>query len=36
MMEFLTSMEVLRKQNEDLNTWLTAAEARSSQKEREL
>jgi hypothetical protein len=29
------SMEVLRKQNEELNTRLTAAEARSSQKERE-
>jgi hypothetical protein len=30
------SMEVLRKQNEELNTRLTVAEARSSQKEREL
>jgi hypothetical protein len=29
------SMEVLRKQNKDLNTRLTAAEAQSSQKERE-
>jgi hypothetical protein len=29
------SMEVLRKQNEELNTRLTVAEARSSQKERE-
>ena len=29
------SMEFLRKQNEDLNTRLTAVEARSSQKERE-
>jgi hypothetical protein len=29
------SMEILRKQNEELNTRLTAAEARSSQKERE-
>jgi hypothetical protein len=29
------SLEVLKKQNEDLNTWLTVAEARSSQKERE-
>jgi hypothetical protein len=29
------SMEVLRKQNEDLNTRLTAVEAHSSQKERE-
>jgi hypothetical protein len=29
------SMEVLRKQNEELNAWLTVAEARSSQKERE-
>jgi hypothetical protein len=29
------SMEVLRKQNEELNTRLTATEARSSQKERE-
>jgi septal ring factor EnvC (AmiA/AmiB activator) len=39
MIEFLKSMaesiEVLRKQNEDLNTQLTAAEARSSWKERE-
>jgi hypothetical protein len=29
------SMEVLRKQNDDLNTRLTVAEARSSQKEKE-
>jgi hypothetical protein len=29
------SMEVLRKQNEELNTRLTIAEARSSQKEKE-
>jgi hypothetical protein len=39
MMEFLKSMaesmEVLRKKNEDLNTRLTAAEAWSSQKEKE-
>jgi hypothetical protein len=38
MMEFLKSMaesmEVLRKQNEDLNTRLTAAKTRSNQKER--
>ena len=38
-MNFMKSMaesiEVLRKQNEDLNTRLIAAEARSSQKERE-
>ena len=37
MMEFMRhmveSLEVLRKQNEDLNTRLTAAEARSSRKE---
>jgi hypothetical protein len=30
------SMEVLRKQNEELNTRLTVAKARSSQKEMEL
>jgi hypothetical protein len=29
------SMEVLRKQNEELNARITAAEARSSEKERE-
>ena len=39
LMDFLKSMaesiEVLKKQNKDLNTRLTAAEARNSQKEKE-
>ena len=35
MRQVAESMEVLRKQNEDLNTRLTVAEARSSLKERE-
>jgi hypothetical protein len=39
LMEFLKSMaesmEVLRKHNEDLNTWLTTAKAQSSQNEKE-
>jgi hypothetical protein len=36
MKSMVESMEVLRKQNEELNTQFTAAEARSSRKESEL
>ena len=35
MRQMAESVEVLRKQNEDLNTWLTMAKTRSNQRERE-